>query len=97
MLSPSSEVIRASGVVKTVGIFLQVLSQLSADGSISPSTIDEVERVLLDRCSNDSRRDPTFRGERECVNAVEEIINQLRVNESNPIPSPQISRCLTVC
>ncbi|XP_065910606.1 stimulated by retinoic acid gene 6 protein-like isoform X2 [Dysidea avara] len=79
------------------GLMLEVLSQLSADGSISPSTIDEVERVLLDRCSNDSRRDPTFRGERECVNAVEEIINQLRVNESNPIPSPQISSSSDEC
>ena len=74
--------------------FLQVLSQLSADGTLSASTIDEVERVLLGRCSNDSRRDPLSRREIVCVDAVGEIVGQLRTNRSPA--QPRNSRCYNI-
>ncbi|XP_065910607.1 stimulated by retinoic acid gene 6 protein-like [Dysidea avara] len=67
-------------------LLLEVLSQLSADGTLSASTIDEVERVLLGRCSNDSRRDPLSRREIVCVDAVGEIVGQLRTNRSPAQP-----------
>jgi len=102
---------------------LQVISQVNNDGTLSSSTTDEVERVLLARCGNDSRRDPIFNDSRtdsifndsrtsifndsrtdsifnnsmrvymECVDTVERIAGQLRVNFS----IAQRSVCFDYC
>ena len=91
---------------------LQVLSQVDDGDTLSPSTIDEVERVLLARCGNDTRRDPIFNDTRrdsifndtrrdymECVDGVERIVGQLRVDFSiSTAPtSPPRSVCFGYC